>query len=51
MIKYICPRCGSEVFTMIHPTNPPMEHYNCTKCGYHKDVWENEKNIEIIAPQ
>jgi len=47
--EYRCPICGGNVQHWIHPTNPPQDHFQCEKCGRHKDIWQKPPE-QKLAP-
>jgi len=44
----VCPKCGSKsVQHAQHLTYPPQDHYECPKCGAHKDIKQELPPVEI----
>lgn len=50
-IRYICPKCGSDVSAVVLLCCPPIDRYECTnwgKCDYLHE--EREVEERIVAP-
>lgn len=50
MIKYVCPKCGSNVIVQFLFSMPPQTRYTCTECDYIHTDRDDSPDTVVVAP-